>query len=208
MPASNSIPVVILTGGLGLRIGGHKGARMLAGENLLARSLTKARGYSSLVAISCNRQSAPDLPGDLHLLFDENVNEGPVSGLSSTLRYAAVCGASYAMIMPCDTPFLPEDLCSRLCASIGNCNAAVAESGGRMHATCSLWRVSAATALVDYRATGRRSLIGPAESVCYWAGERAGATFHPFFYVNTKQGSVDAEPRLGKLPAKPYKGCL
>jgi molybdenum cofactor guanylyltransferase len=139
-----TIPVVILAGGLGARIGGNKASRILAGKSLLARSLEKAGAYSPQFAISINKLNALDLPDGTVLLLDDTDNNGPISGLSSALRYAAEQGATYVLVMPCDTPFLPLDLMDRLYASIGEANAAVACCNERVHAACSLWRVDAA----------------------------------------------------------------
>lgn len=62
MHADSSIPVVILAGGAGVRIGGNKESRMLGGKALLARSLEKASTYSSQIAVSTNKLSQHDLP--------------------------------------------------------------------------------------------------------------------------------------------------
>jgi molybdopterin-guanine dinucleotide biosynthesis protein A len=126
MHALVPIPVVILTGGLGARIGGNKASRILTGKSLLERSLEKARIYSPQFAVSANKLNELDLPDGIQLLFDHTNNSGPISGLSSALSYAAAHDASYVLVIPCDTPFLPLDLLDQLHASIGESNAAIA----------------------------------------------------------------------------------
>lgn len=193
MHAVVSIPVIILTGGVGARIGGNKALRVLAGKSFLVRSLEKARTYSPQVAVSTNNLNELDLPNGTVLLFDDTDNNGPISGLSSAINYAVARDADHVLIMPCDTPFLPTDLMSRLHASIGEANAAVAFCNGRMHAACSLWRADAAKSLPAYLAMGRRSLIGFAEAVGYVSVEWLPQPFDPFFNINTAEDLARAE---------------
>jgi molybdenum cofactor guanylyltransferase len=199
MPAVVSIPVVILTGGVGVRIGGNKASRILAGKSFLARSLEKACTYSPQVAVSTNKLNELDLPDGTVLLFDETDNNGPISGLSSAISYAVARDADHVLIMPCDTPLLPVDLMSRLFASIGEANAAVAFCNGRLHAACSLWRADVAKSLPAYLALGRRSLIGFAEAVGYVSLEWLSQPFDPFFNINTAEDLVKAESIITEI---------
>jgi molybdenum cofactor guanylyltransferase len=199
MPAVASIPVVILTGGIGVRIGGNKASRILAGKSFLARSLEKAYAYSPQCAVSTNKRNELDLPDGTVLLLDETDNNGPISGLSSAISYAVAREADYVLIMPCDTPLLPMDLMSRLYASIGEANAAVAFCDGRLHAACSLWRVDVAKSLPAYLAMGRRSLIGFAEAVGYVSVEWLSEPFDPFFNINTADDLVKAESIITEI---------
>lgn len=193
MHAVVSIPVIILTGGVGVRIGGNKALRGLAGKSFLARSLEKARTYSPQVAVSTNNLNELDLLNGTVLLFDDTDNNGPISGLSSAINYAVARDADHVLIMPCDTLFLPTDLMSRLHASIGEANAAVAFCNGRLHAACSLWRADVAKSLPAYLAMGRRSLIGFAEAVGYVSVEWLSQPFDPFFNINTAEDLARAE---------------
>jgi molybdenum cofactor guanylyltransferase len=194
-----AIPVVILTGGVGVRMGGNKTTRILGGRSLLARSLDHTRSYSSHIAVATNRLNQDDLPAGTDCLVDEADHIGPISGLSSALNYAAARDASHVLIMPCDTPFLPEDLMSRLSTSIGTAGAAVAASNMRVHAACSLWRVDAAALLPAYLAQGRRSLIGFAEAIGYTQVEWPVTIFDPFFNVNHQQDLAQAELILATI---------
>ena len=47
---SGPIAVVVLAGGQGNRIGGHKPQRMLAGERLIDRAVRQSRRWSDLVS--------------------------------------------------------------------------------------------------------------------------------------------------------------
>jgi molybdenum cofactor guanylyltransferase len=192
------IPVVILTGGLGTRIGGNKAVRMLSGKTLLERSLEQSATYSGKIAIAANRSSQLPLRDGLETLTDATDNAGPNSGLSSAFDFAAKHDAEFVLIIPCDTPFLPHDLVARLYESIGDCNAALAASGDRVHAACSLWRTDAAEVLPDYLALGRRALFGFAETIGYTSVLWATEPFDPFFNINNEGDLAHAEEILAK----------
>jgi molybdenum cofactor guanylyltransferase len=199
MDGLETIPVVILVGGLGTRIGGNKSERMLSGKTLFDRSLERCVTYSPWTAVATGRSSRLELPEGLFALTDATDDAGPISGLASAFDFAARQGAAFVLLIPCDTPFLPDDLMTRLQVSIGECNAALAASDGRIHAACSLWRTDAAEALPDYLALGRRSLFGFAEAIGYTPVEWPTHPFDPFFNVNDKEDLAKAEEILARM---------
>jgi len=156
--------VVILAGGEGRRIGGGKPLRMLGGETLLGRALRIARGWSDDVLVA---DGTTDVPGI----------EGPLGGLAGALGLGGD-----VLTIPCDMPFLPADLPERLDRQ-GEA-AALAESGGRLHPVCALWRARAADGLAAYAESGRRSLHGFAEAVGYEAVVWPTDPIDPFFNIN------------------------
>jgi molybdenum cofactor guanylyltransferase len=196
-----SPPVVILAGGRGSRIGGGKPQRRLGSQSLLDHVLARAGEYSDDVAIAGGGDAPPDVP----VLGDLTPDQGPISGLQSALVYAASKGMRYVLIVPCDTPFLPHDLLTRLTHAIGSEAAALALSGGRVHPACGLWAVSAADKLSEYVALGRQSLIGFAELVGYSAVEWPSAPVDPFFNINNAADLEEAERLLDSLPARDQK---
>jgi molybdenum cofactor guanylyltransferase len=190
-------PIVILAGGPGSRIGGGKPIKMLAGVSLLMRAVAKAERYSSPIAVSVSGPTLR-LPDNVHPLQDEAEMQGPIVGLATALKFASTMESSHVMIMPCDTPFLPENLFHRLCNSIGASFAAVAKYDGWMHPACSLWRADAAELLPDYLANGRRSLIGFAETVGCVAVEWRKEPVDPFLNINTAEELDRAEAILSQ----------
>ena len=88
-------------------------------------------------------------------------------------------------------PFLPADLPERLGRTREA--AALAESGGRLHPVCALWRARAADGLAVYAASGRRSLHGFAEAVGYEAVAWDTDPIDPFFNVNDADDLARAE---------------
>lgn len=171
--------IVILAGGEGRRIGGSKPQRLLGGVTLLDRALARARGWSDEVLVAA-RQG-----GDLS---DDPAIEGPLGGVA-----AALALGGDVLTIPCDMPFLPDDLPARLQSDAA---ATVAASGGRLHPVCALWKAEAAETLPAYLASGRRSLVGFAEAVGYEAVEWPVAPFDPFFNINDEDDLARAEALL------------
>lgn len=167
--------IVILAGGAGRRIGGGKPQRLLAGRALIDRALGLARGWSDDVRIAGPGGDLADAP-DI---------AGPLGGLVAALGLGREI-----LTIPCDMPFLPEDLPARL---VGDAAAIVAMSHGRLHPVCGLWRPAARDGLDAYLATGRRSLHGFAEAVGYQAVEWDIDPIDPFFNVNDEADLARAE---------------
>lgn len=192
-----TIPIVILAGGQGSRIGGNKSERLLAGVSLLDRALAKAAKYSSPVMVSVGTGEFT-LPPDIYMLEDEAYIGGPIAGLASALKFASKVNALHVMIMPCDTPFLPDCLLQRLQDGIGESVAALSRYDRWLHPACSLWRAEAANLLPDYLASGRRSLIGFAQTVGYVAADLPIEDVDPFLNINTVADLLLAEEILAQ----------
>lgn len=188
MELDPALAVLILAGGEARRMGGAKPLRLLGGRTLLQRSLDRAQGWSDRVAIAARSKEQVGDPG-VPVLLDPPGLEGPLGGLASASRL----NASSVLTIPCDMPFLPLDLPAKLTASLGGHLVAVAASGGRVHPVCALWRSEALRRVGEYAATGRRSLIGFAESVGFTAVDWEG---DPFFNANTQDDLAAAEARL------------
>lgn len=193
-----AFPIVVLAGGLGSRLGGHKPQAMLAGSTLLDRAISKAASYTSPVAVSLGVTDLR-LPDYVRKLQDEQHMQGPIAGLAASLKFASSIDASHVMIMPCDTPFLPPDLFQRLMNSIGTSLVAVAQYDGQLHPTCSLWRTDAGSLLPNFHATGRRSLIGFAEAAEFMPVNWPNEAVDPFLNINTREELSHAEQIFAQL---------
>lgn len=180
--------VVILAGGEGRRIGGGKPHRLLGGRTLIERAIERARAWSAEVAVAVRAPEQIVDPG-VPLLVDPPGLEGPLGGLASALRF----GRGTVLTIPCDAPFLPDDLPERLAAALPGHAAALAASDGRVHPVCGLWRTEALARLPAYAASGRRSLIGFAEAIGFVAVE---CPSHCFFNINSAGDLAEAEARL------------
>jgi molybdopterin-guanine dinucleotide biosynthesis protein A len=171
--------IVILAGGAGRRIGGGKPERLLGGQSLIDRAVARARTWSDAVLIAAREG------GDLR---DDPAVEGPLGGVA-----AALALGGDMLTIPCDMPFLPDDLPARL---VSGKAATLAASGGHLHPVCALWTAQAAAGLGVYLATGRRSLRGFAEAVGYEAVEWPVEPCDPFFNINDEEDLAQAEALL------------
>jgi molybdopterin-guanine dinucleotide biosynthesis protein A len=127
---------------------------------------------------------------DVPLLIDPPELAGPLAGLASALNVER----EFVLTIPCDMPFLPDDLPDRLVPALAGHGAALAASDGRVHPVCGLWRTAARTRLASYAAAGRRSLIGFAEAIGYVA---VAWPADVLFNVNTDHDLAEATTRLG-----------
>lgn len=187
--ADAPLAVVILAGGDARRMGGGKPLRPLGSQSLLDHAVARAKDWSDRIFVAVR---SPEQVGDigLALLRDVPGIAGPIAGLAA----AASVECSLLLTIPCDMPFLPHDLALRLGAGLGQQNAALAVGGGQIHPVCGLWRSAALARLPGYLESGRRSLIGFAETVGFcpveWPGEA-------FANINTLDELRTAERRMG-----------
>ncbi len=199
MELHHASPVVMMAGGRGRRIGGHKASRLLGGVSLLEHMTRIASLYSNDIAIAVNGDFDTSVATNIPMIVDENDGAGPISGLLSALNFANSKGSGHVLILSCDTPFLPFDLMTKLHASIGDAGAAVAQYDGDLHPACSLWRADTVQFLPAYIGQGHRSLIGFAEAVGYIPVEWPAAPFDPFFNINTAEDLAKAGQMLAKI---------
>jgi molybdopterin-guanine dinucleotide biosynthesis protein A len=171
--------IVILAGGEGRRIGGGKPQRLLGGEALIDRARRRARSWSDEVLVAARAG------GDIK---DDPAVEGPLGGVA-----AALALGGEVLTIPCDMPFLPDDLPARL---VSDKAVTMASSGGRLHPVCALWKAGALAALPAWLATGRRSLTGFAEAAGYEAVDWPVDPFDPFFNINDEADLARAEEML------------
>lgn len=196
-----SLVAVVLAGGEGRRMGGTKPLRRLGGTTLVGRAVTLAQTYSRDVAVAVRDGAQVAGAVDAHLLLDDPSIQGPLAGLASALRFARRRGAACVLTLPCDSPRLPADLASRLSGRIGDRVVAVAQSDGRLHPVCALWRAAALDALPGYLASGARSLKGFAATVGMTAVDWPVSELDAFANANTPEDLEALQPVSGALAA-------
>lgn len=197
MTAPPRVAIAVLAGGEGSRIGGGKPLIRLGGTTLIEQAFERAHSWSNLAVVSV--RSADQLGiHQLPWVVDAPDIAGPLAGLSAALRWARDQGANVVLTIPCDMPFLPDDLPQRLQAGIGELSAAVASSGGNLHPVCGLWRVEAVPQIAAYCSSGRRSLKGFAQHLGFAEVEWPTETRDPFFNVNSPADLAIAEGLLGR----------
>jgi molybdopterin-guanine dinucleotide biosynthesis protein A len=187
---------VILAGGRSRRMGGgDKALAPLAGKPMVQHVIVRLAPQVAELVLSVERESRALAEFGLPLLPDARAgHQGPVSGLLAAMRHFAG-QAKWLLLAPCDAPFLPHDLASRLrtCAEAAGASAAVVASGGELQPTFSLWRIDLLRQLERaVQATPRAGIKAFLRAVtaahCNWptaaAGDEAAANPPPFFNVN------------------------
>ena len=172
-----------------------KPAQMLGKISLIDRALNHASAMSDLVAISVQQEPDWRVSVGIELLYDDQADMGPSSALFSALRWGAARQAPHVLLIPCDMPFLPADLLSRLADSIGDAAVAMATSGDRLHPICALWSIEALSALPEYAANSGRSLMGFAEQLGLVEVDWVVDAVDPFFNINTPEDLAFAHRR-------------
>lgn len=132
----NPLPVtgVILAGGRARRMGNvDKGLQLLEGSPLIAWVLLRLTPQVGEVLINANRNRA------VYATFGHRIVEDRIGGYAGPLAgmHAGLLEAKYEEVafVPCDTPFLPEDLVPRLLAPLANgeTDLTVAKTGTQAH---------------------------------------------------------------------------
>jgi molybdopterin-guanine dinucleotide biosynthesis protein A len=187
------IAAIILAGGEGRRIGGDKPLRLLGNRTLVDRAIVYARTVTGDIALSVGAEDR--LPRDaMPHLVDADPDWGPLAGLAAGLVFAAERQCDLLLTIPCDSPFLPDDLAARLAAALEpEHGAAIPASGGRLHMACGLWRSGVRAQLADYAAAGRRSLHGLAEVAGFSRVDWPAQSVDFFFNINSPDQLAAAE---------------
>jgi molybdopterin-guanine dinucleotide biosynthesis protein A len=158
-PARPAITTVILAGGLGTRIGGAKGLQPLHGRALIDWVLDSVSRQSEEVLINVNGVHDDYLCFGYPVIADQTPNwAGPLAGLQSALRLAS---HDWVVTVPCDTPFLPDDLIARLykaVSTITTVEAAVAVVAGKRQPTIALYHKNVLPKLDAYLNSGGRKV--------------------------------------------------
>ena len=177
---------VILAGGDGRRIGGGKPNIRLDGRRLIDRAIDHVAEWRIPARLSV-REPGQVYPARLPEVVDDPRIEGPLGGLLGALAWAVAFGARRVITVPCDMPYLPCDLKTRLDAmAVQFDQPAVATSLQRRHPVCSVWPVRCLGPLQTYADSGRRSLNGALERCAAvsvdWSVQDGR---DPFYNINT-----------------------
>jgi len=152
-----TISGVILAGGLGRRMGGvDKGLQLLDGRPLVLHVAERLAPQVGPLLINANRSMAEYAALGYPVIADRIPDfVGPLAGLHSAL---AACSTPLVMTAPCDSPFLPDNLVSRLYGAIQEteANLAIARAGGRLHPVFCLCRKTLLPQLEAYLQDGGR----------------------------------------------------
>jgi molybdopterin-guanine dinucleotide biosynthesis protein A len=141
------IASVVLAGGRSRRFGSEKAMAMAGGRPLLAHTVERLTGQGLQVAVNAlpGSGAATWAAAHGHPLIGDNPADpsGPLAGVNVGLLWAHTLGAEYMATAPCDTPYLPADLETRLAGALApEAGAATARSPSGLQSLCTVWRVA------------------------------------------------------------------
>lgn len=150
---------VILAGGLGRRMGGvNKGLQRLRGKPLVQWVIERFAPQVDELLINANQNL--DQYGSLgYRVVEDDIGgyAGPLAGLHRALTEAR---HERVATVPCDSPFLPHDLVSRLRSALEAhaADIAVARTGDQPHPVFCLCRRDVLPGLTSFLAGGGRKI--------------------------------------------------
>ncbi len=157
---------MVLAGGLGRRMGRlDKGLQPLRGKPMVQWVIERLAPQVDELLINCNQNLEAYARFGYRLVPDEIGGfAGPLAGLHAGLKAAS---QPLVVTVPCDSPFLPLDLVSRLTERIGAHHIAVAKTGEQAHPVFSLVTKDVLENLERFLAGGGRKVDA------WYAGVRA-----------------------------------
>ena len=148
---------IVLAGGLGRRMGGvDKGLQPLRGKPMVEWVLARFAPQVGELIINAN-QNVERYEAFGYSVVRDDIGgfAGPLAGLHAGLKAAA-----YPLVatVPCDSPFLPEDLVERLDDALGKHDLAVAKTGAQAHPVFVLTRKTILASLEAFLSSGGRKI--------------------------------------------------
>ena len=150
---------VVLAGGQGSRMGGvDKGLQQFRGKPMVAHVIERLGPQVGELLINANRnQEAYNAFGHRVIADEIEGFAGPLAGFERGLAHAS---HPLVVTVPCDSPFLPQDLVARLGAALEAAGAdlAVARTGDQPHPVFSLMRRGVHESLRGFLSSGQRKI--------------------------------------------------
>ena len=110
-PSYNDILGALICGGQSTRFGSDKRLYQINGQSLFEISHKKLKKISGDV-VCVFREHAPECFQTYHLIYDDRQARGPVAGILAALHMSE---RPYVLTLPCDIPYIEEDVLLTLC---------------------------------------------------------------------------------------------
>jgi len=150
---------VILAGGLARRMDGQdKGLLVLAHKPMIEYVIESFRHQVGPLLINANRH--PEAYARYHYPVIADQIEGycgPLAGFASAMQH---CKTGYIVSVPCDSPFIPDDLVGRLFHSLHeeDTDISVAHNGERIQPVFALLKCELLDSIRNYLDSGERKI--------------------------------------------------
>ena len=148
---------IVLAGGQGRRMGGvDKGLQPLRGKAMAAWAIERLAPQVDEILVNAN-QNPDAYAGFGYRVIPDSLGgfAGPLAGLHAGLQAAS---HALAVTVPCDSPYLPLDLVTRLHSSLDCNDLAVARTGTQPHPVFALVRRAVLPHLEAFLAGGGRKI--------------------------------------------------
>ena len=211
-PAYTRAAGVILAGGRSARFGGgYKAFASLRSRPMIGHVIERLRKQVEplLVSVESGAGKRDTLFQSLNLpLVEDKVrsHRGPLAGLYSAMDYLdRTQGPKWLVLCPCDAPFLPRDLVTRLLevTLAEGLPAGVVRYGDHPQPTFSIWRLDS---LAEIRGAvterGRGGLMHMLDVLPHATVDWPDQEVPPFFNVNTPRDLARAEAWLDQPAQK------
>ncbi|MCK5002756.1 MAG: molybdenum cofactor guanylyltransferase [Gammaproteobacteria bacterium] len=127
---THPVSCIILAGGEGKRVGhADKGLIQFNGQSLIAHVITALQNQVDDIVISANRNLEQYKQFSPIVIPDVSGNHGPLSGIAAALP---ACIHELVLVVPCDMPYLPDNLLTRLLANVEQHDIAIVEIKDRL----------------------------------------------------------------------------
>lgn len=158
MNAKSQVTGVVLAGGKASRMGGQdKGLMLLDGKPLWQHVSDRLHPQVSSVVISANRNLNTYQESGLPVISDTLSDfPGPLAGMLSVMQQLP---DEWFLFCPCDTPFIPVDLFTRLDIDRFQAPVVWVHDGNRDHPAVALAHRSLASKISDYLIRGDRRVM-------------------------------------------------
>ncbi len=162
--STNDISGFILAGGRSTRMGGRdKGLQILDGRPMIAHIIERLQPQVGPLVINANQNLSAYETFGLPIIADVISNfVGPLAGLHAGLNH---CTTPYLLSVPCDCPFLPTDLASRLGNALVSSGADIAyaitinQNQTEHHPVFCLLKRDVMVGLAEYLSEGGRKVL-------------------------------------------------
>ncbi len=197
---NNNITGIILAGGRAKRMDGQdKGLIKLMGQPMISHIIEKFRLQVSNIIINANRNIDEYKNFKFKVISDQNSNNyhGPLAGMLSGMQ---ACETEYILSVPCDSPFIPGDLSTRLLKTLltHDADICVVHDGNRLQPVFALIKTSLQQSLQNYLDNGERKI-----DLWYQQHKMVTADFSDYenisMNINTHDELEDLEKKLTEL---------
>jgi len=199
---------LILAGGKAQRLGGaDKGLVKLNKRPLIEYVIDRIPHTNDEPIISTNRNRHLYYAYSQRIISDSISGfQGPLAGIYSALKHI---NHDYLFVVPCDMPFLPENLFTNLQRAIlaNNCSISAVKHGSRIEPLLLLIEKTHIESIADYFNSGRRSVIGwIEESRCSYAEYDKNNSY--FININSNDDLILAEKLMSDIAADTKSSAL